>query len=262
MRARRTSWTGVASPTTGSWESGGENQARPSRAFSDDYVLVGALLLLTGVRMSAYGHSPDPRVAYASFWGGSGAEGREPTVGRDGSIYVTWGTDSPNLPRIGRGSRPYQGQEDGYIAKLDRTGTRIIYATYLGSPGNDEIDSAGVDASGHLYVTGFATDGFPTTPGALDPTFNGAADCCDGLFGDAFIAKLSTDGSRLLYSTFLGGSGPTARAPSPSAATAASRSVASRAQQTSPPLTVPSSPPSAAARRPSRKCPWMPSPRS
>jgi hypothetical protein len=207
MRARRTSWTGVASPTTGSWESGGENQARPSRAFSDDYVLVGALLLLTGVRMSAYGHSPDPRVAYASFWGGSGAEGREPTVGRDGSIYVTWGTDSPNLPRIGRGSRPYQGQEDGYIAKLDRTGTRIIYATYLGSPGNDEIDSAAVDASGHLYVTGFATDGFPTTPGALDPTFNGAADCCDGLVGDAFIAKLSTDGSRLLYSAFLGGSG-------------------------------------------------------
>jgi Beta-propeller repeat len=176
-------------------------------SFRTIIVVATALLLLAGVPMSAYGRSPDPRVAYASYWGGSGAEGCEPTVGRDGSIYVTCGTDSPNLPRVGPGSRPYQGQEDGYIAKLDRTGKHIIYATYLGSPGQDEIDSAAVDASGHLYVTGFAADGFPTTPGALDPTFNGAADCCDGLFGDAFVAKLSADGSRLLYSTFLGGSG-------------------------------------------------------
>jgi hypothetical protein len=96
-------------------------------------VVATALLLLAGVPMSAYGRSPDPRVAYASYWGGSGAEGCEPTVGRDGSIYVTCGTDSPNLPRVGPGSRPYQGQEDGYIAKLDRTGKHIIYATYLGS---------------------------------------------------------------------------------------------------------------------------------
>jgi hypothetical protein len=130
-------------------------------------VVAGVLLLSAAVPMSAYGHSssPDPRVVYASFWVGSGAEGCEPTVGRDGSIYLTCGTDSPNLARVGRGSRPYQGQEDGYIAKLDRTGTRRIYATYLGSPGQDEIDSAAVDASGHLYVTGFAADGLPTTPG-------------------------------------------------------------------------------------------------
>lgn len=172
-------------------------------------IVVAALLLWAGVPTSAYGRSFShrPGLAYASYWGGSGAEGCEPTAGRDGSIYVTCGTDSPNLPRVGPGSRPYQGQEDGYIAKLDRTGTRIIYATYLGSPGNDEIDSAAVDGSGHLYVSGFAADGFPTTPGAFDPTFNGAADCCGGLFGDAFVAELSADGSRLLYSTYLGGSG-------------------------------------------------------
>ena len=223
-------------------------------------VAAGVLLLLAGVPMSAYGHSPDPRVAMPAS-GAAAAAGCEPTVGRDGSIYVTCGTDSPNLP--GRpGIQAYQGQEDGvYIAKLDRTGTRIIYATYLGSPGNDEIDSAAVNASGHLYITGFAADGFPTTPGALDPTFNGAADCCGGLFGDTFIAKLSTNGSRLVYSTFLGGSGPSAQTRSPSAATAVSRSLASPAPPTTPP-TVQSSPPSAAARRPSRKCPWMPSPRS
>jgi Beta-propeller repeat len=148
----------------------------------------------------------EPKVAYASYWGGSGAEGCESTPGADGSLYVTCGTESPNLPRVG-GIQSYQGQEDGYVAKLDRTGRHIIYATYLGSPGQDEIDSAAVDARGHLFVSGFAANGFPTTPGAYDTTFNGATDCCGGLLGDAFVAELSADGSRLRYSTFIGGSG-------------------------------------------------------
>ena len=56
-----------------------------------------------------------------------------------------------------------------------------------------------MDARGHLYVSGFAANGFPTTPGAYDTTFNGGRD-------DAFVAELSADGSRLLYSTFIGGS--------------------------------------------------------
>jgi hypothetical protein len=148
-----------------------------------------------------------PQLAYASYWGGSGAEGCTPTIGADGSIYVTCGTDSPNLPRIG-GIQSHQGQEDGYIAKLDPTGRHIIYATYLGSPGQDEIDAAAVDRHGHVFVSGFAADGFPTTAGALDRTFNGSPDCCGGLLGDAFVAELSADGSRLRYATFLGGSGP------------------------------------------------------
>ena len=112
----------------------------------------------------------------------------------------------PNLPRVG-GLQSYQGLEDGYIAKLDRSRRRIVWSTYLGSPGEDEIDSMAVDARGHVFVSGFAAAGFPTTHGAFDPTFNGVGECCDGLFGDAFVAELSPDGSRLLYSTYLGGSG-------------------------------------------------------
>ena len=169
-----------------------------------------ALFMFGGVASSAVARSrpmsAEPTVAYASYWGGSGAEGCGPTRGADGSLYVTCGTDSPNLPRVGA-IQSYQGQEDGYVAKLDRTGRHIVYATYLGSPGQDEIDSAVVDARGNLYVSGFAANGFPTTPGAYDTTFNGAADCCGGLLGDAFVAELSADGSRLRYSTYVGGSG-------------------------------------------------------
>src|SRR4051794_20625975 len=139
-----------------------------------------------------------PQVAFASYLGGSSAEGCEFTRGPDGSLYATCGTESPDLPRVG-GVQSHQGLEDGYIMKLDPSGRRIIYATYLGSSGQDEIDSLAVDAQGHLYVTGFADEGFPTTPDAFDRTFNGHSDCCDGQFGDAFVAKLSADGSRLLY---------------------------------------------------------------
>jgi hypothetical protein len=169
-------------------------------------LLVGCLAAATACTDAwASGFHSRPQVAFASFLGGSSAEGCEFTRGPDGSLYATCGTESPDLPRIG-GLQSYQGLEDGYIAKLDPSGRRIIYATYLGSPGQDEIDHLAVDARGHLYVSGFAGAGFPTTPGAFDRTFNGASDCCDGLLGDAFVAKLSADGSRLLYSSFVGGS--------------------------------------------------------
>jgi hypothetical protein len=178
--------------------------ARAAHRRRSTFVLLAALFVLGGVPTAAVARSRPipaaPKVAYASYWGGSGAEGCGPTRGADGSLYVTCGTDSPNLPRVG-GIQSYQGKGDGYIAKLDPTGRHIVYATYLGSPGEDQIQAAAVDARGHLYISGFAANGFPTTPGAYDTTFNGAVGCC----GDAFVAELSADGSRLIYSTFIGG---------------------------------------------------------
>ena len=135
-------------------------------------VVAVALFVLGGAPTAAVARSrpvqAEPKIAYASFWGGSGAEGCGPTRGADGSLYVACGTDSPNLPRVG-GIQSYQGQGDGYVAKLDRTGKHIVYATYLGSPGQDQIQSATVDARGHLYISGFAANGFPTTPARTTP---------------------------------------------------------------------------------------------
>jgi beta-propeller repeat-containing protein len=169
-------------------------------------LLVGCLAAATACTSAwASGLHRGPQIAFASYLGGSSADGCEFTRGPDRSLYATCGTESPDLPRVG-GFQSYQGLEDGYIMKLDPSGRRIIYATYLGGPGQDEIDDVAVDAWGHLYVSGFAGAGFPTTPGAFDRTFNGASECCGGLFGDAFVARLSADGSRLLYSTFVGGS--------------------------------------------------------
>ncbi|MCB0201011.1 MAG: SBBP repeat-containing protein [Anaerolineae bacterium] len=88
--------------------------------------------------------------------------------------------------------------------------TDLIYSTYLGgSPNWDQINVIAVDSTGRPVVTGLTESAvFPTTPGAFDPSFGG------GTCGtppdtypcpDAFVARLSADGSTLEYSTYLGG---------------------------------------------------------
>jgi hypothetical protein len=172
------------------------------------YDLIGKMVQF---RLGAYDRSRalfiDPKVVYASYWGGRGGEGCGPTPDPAGNMYLTCGTDSPNLPTVGA-IQAHQGGEDVYIAKLDRSGTRIIYSTYLGSAsGDDEGDSIAVNPRGEVYVSGFASgQDFPTTPGAYDTTFNGGSLPGCVCFGDVFVSKLSADGSRLLYSTFVGGS--------------------------------------------------------
>lgn len=76
----------------------------------------------------------------------------------------------------------------------------LVYSTYLGGSGDDSGISIAVDASGNAYVTGTtnSTD-FPVTPGAFQTTFAGVE--------DAFVTKLNTTGTALIYSTYLGGSG-------------------------------------------------------
>ncbi len=83
-------------------------------------------------------------------------------------------------------------------------------STYLGGSGDEEGQAIAVDAQGNAYVTGF-TDSldFPTTPGAFDTTCGTATECSEGDFpsGDAFVTKLNANGTGLVYSTYLGGSG-------------------------------------------------------
>ena len=77
----------------------------------------------------------------------------------------------------------------------------LIYSTYLGGSSWDQVNAIAVDAAGQATIAGITKlSAFPTTPGAYDPSYNGGDH-------DAFIARLSADGSTLIYSTFLGGSG-------------------------------------------------------
>ena len=85
---------------------------------------------------------------------------------------------------------------DAFISKLNPTGTALIYSTVLGGSGNDTIHALAVDDQGGVYFGGgdlYSTD-FPMTPGAVWTKY-----------GEGFAGKLSSDGSHLVYSTFLSG---------------------------------------------------------
>jgi len=104
-----------------------------------------------------------------------------------GNAYVTGFTASTNFPTTpGAFQTAFGGgQLDAFVTKLDATGSRLVYSTYLGGSGGDGGRGIGLDASSNAYVTGFtgSTD-FPTTAGAFDTTYNGDPE-------DAFVAKIA-----------------------------------------------------------------------
>ncbi len=124
-------------------------------------------------------------------------------VDADGYIYLGGTTKSSNFPttpgaydRKGSGN----GDNDGFVAKLSPDGTRLVWSTYLHGSQRDDVYGVWADSQGFVYVTGWtASFDFPTTAGAHDRTHNGK--------NDVFLAKLTPDGSRLVYGTLFGGSG-------------------------------------------------------
>lgn len=126
-------------------------------------------------------------------------------VDAHGAAYVTGITLSGRFPTTpgafddSYNSRPPGFGGDVFVAKLDAGGTGLVYSTFLGGYDTDYGTRIALGKNGEVYVVGYSySDDFPTTPGALSPTFNGG--CCD-----VFIAKLDPSGRTLLYSTFLGG---------------------------------------------------------
>jgi hypothetical protein len=154
-------------------------------------------------RLSATG-----ALLYATYLGGSGIdEGLGIALDATGKVYVTGKTASNNFPTTTSAWLPTfgSGTNDGFLATLDLTlsgAAARLYATYLGSSGNDDARGIAVDASGNAYVTGRATsDGLATT-GVWQPARSSGSN-------DAFVVKLnpslSGTASRV-YFTYLGGS--------------------------------------------------------
>jgi hypothetical protein len=74
----------------------------------------------------------------------------------------------------------------------------LLYSTYLGGASTDVGNPIAVDGAGNAWITGeTSSTNFPTTAGAADTTYNGNI--------DAFVTKLNTAGTALVYSTYLGG---------------------------------------------------------
>lgn len=137
-----------------------------------------------------------------------------------GNIYIGGYTISPDFPTTtGAFQRKLGGREgqsiffnfgDGFITKLNPAGTALIYSTYFGGVGDDNIMGLAVDASGNVYITGStSSNNLPVTAGAIQGTYAGyyvLPFLVEQLFGDAYVAKLNPTGSGVVYCTYLGGS--------------------------------------------------------
>lgn len=141
-------------------------------------------------------------LTWCSLLGGTGVdEAYGVAVDGAGRPIVAGQTTSTDFPTTAGSYDPVfnGGTYDGFAAKLSADGTSLVWSTYIGGSDREGMMALSADASGNLYMTGFAySSDYPVTPGAFDTTFNA------GLY-DTFATKLSGDGSSLLWSTYLGG---------------------------------------------------------
>jgi photosystem II stability/assembly factor-like uncharacterized protein len=123
---------------------------------------------------------------------------------------TTWGDMSSGMANLfanalaidpGNPSTIYSGNlpvSDGFVSKLNQDGSMLLYSTYIGGDSSDSCSDIAVDAFGNAYVAG-------TTSSTNFPTVNSSR--IHSGFGDAFVFKLSSTGTMLIYSTYIGGSG-------------------------------------------------------
>jgi uncharacterized repeat protein (TIGR01451 family) len=143
-------------------------------------------------------------LVYSSLLGGSNGEaGYGVAVDSNGNAYITGYTGSTDFPVTATAfQKKLRGgtSVDAFVTKFNASGSGLLYSTYFGGSGEDVAFGIAVDSSGNAYITGYTRSwaDFPTTPGAFQPHYT---PCCD----DGFVAKLTSNGSRIYYSSFLGG---------------------------------------------------------
>jgi hypothetical protein len=149
----------------------------------------------------------DPPLMYSTFLGGSLDDGTlgpyaghpsalnlDIAVDSSGNAYVTGTTTSLDFPITG--GPTYAAAGDGFVAKLNATGSSLLCATYFGGSGYDEGHAIALDSFGNAYVTGVTESAdFPLTIGVVDTTF---------AFAEAHVSKFNSSCAPV-YSTYLGG---------------------------------------------------------
>lgn len=154
---------------------------------------------------------------WASYLGGTGQDyGLDLAVNADGEAFVTGATSSFDFPTT-TGVVHHDGDANGlcgvnkfdkgacdiFVAHLGVNGDALIYSTYIGGSGNDQTLAIAVDANDCVYLTGATTStDYPIEPPgtAFGTVLNGGASTVDP---DAFVTKLSADGTTYLYSTYI-----------------------------------------------------------
>ncbi|MCX6946238.1 MAG: hypothetical protein NT173_15975, partial [Opitutales bacterium] len=149
------------------------------------------------VKLAASGAAAE----YATYFGGSKIEmAYKIVIDSTGASYIVGTTESADLPVT---STAFQrlfagGGCDAFVAKLNASGTGLMYCTYIGGSGHDYANDILLDSLGAACLVGQTySPNFPISAGALQPNLAGES--------DTFVARLTACGGHLAYSTFFGG---------------------------------------------------------
>ncbi len=147
------------------------------------------------------------QLIYSTYLGGSALDKCSSVgVNANGEAFVGGTTFSSNFPTKNALYSSLTGAQNGFVAHLDPTGSKLIFSTYLGG-GGEYLTATAVDTNSNVYVGGETNSPhYPTTTGAYQATFLGTLST--GAYphynNSGFLSKLSADGSKLIYSTYLG----------------------------------------------------------
>jgi len=139
-------------------------------------------------------------LVFSTYIGGAATEkSKGIALNSNGSIYVTGWTTSTNFPMVNPIQGAFAGIQDAFVVKIAPPGRRIIYSTYLGGVDSDSGRDIAIDSADNVYVAGHTWSfNFPMV-NPIQGTFGGIR--------DAFIAKINSTGTSIIYSTYLGGFG-------------------------------------------------------
>jgi hypothetical protein len=139
-------------------------------------------------------------LVYSTYLGGGTGQdlGDDLAIDNERNVYLTGVTTSSDFPTVNPLQPANAGSIDIFAAKLKADGSALVYSTYLGGRGAENLSGIAVDGFGNTYLTGWTfSNDFPMA-NPLKPSL------AEGDI-DAFVTKISADGSSLIYSTYLGG---------------------------------------------------------
>lgn len=118
------------------------------------------------------------------------------------NTYITGLTTSINFPvSPGAYDKIFNGGDDVFVSKVNPYASLIVYSTFIGGSNGDGAESLVLDKNNNVYITGITwSTNFPVTLDAFDKSNNSP-------YYNCFVSKIKADGSKLLYSTYLGGTG-------------------------------------------------------
>jgi hypothetical protein len=180
-----------------------------------------------GFNLGAYNKSKtlivDPFLVFGSFSGSTTDNwGYTATYDSDGFLYsggvangIGYPTTNGAFQTVWNGGHGSVFPSDVTLSKYDTTGSFLVWSTYLGGSGSELPHSMVVNNFNELFVYGTTgSSDFPITQNAFDATFNGGANGTTTSMNinynsgsDIFISRISSNGTALQASTFIGGSG-------------------------------------------------------